>query len=321
MTSEISTVFMGSENFSLPILRALDRASDEGRIQLRAVVTQPDRPAGRGRRLTSTPVKSYAQERGIPVLQPPKVRDAESVRDILSLEPDLLVVASFGQIIPKALLDPPTHGCLNLHPSLLPRYRGASPISSPILAGDTETGTSLMVMVPKMDAGPVLAQERTVIGAHETAGELEQRLAVMSADLLMKHLDAWCRGEIRGQPQVEEAATYTSRLEKSDGRVDWSEPATAIERRVRAFDPWPGTFTVWDGQPVKLLRAHVAPGALRPGETSVDSEGQLLVGTGHDLLVVETMQLAGGRPLPSAAVLQGHAGLAGALLGDASQWS
>ncbi len=315
----INVVFMGSEDFSLPIVRALAADAAGGRLALVGVVTQPDRPAGRGQRIGPNPVKSFATEHAIPVLQPDRLRDAGSIESVLDLKPGLIVVASYGQILPSALLDAPRHRTLNLHPSVLPRYRGASPITAPILNGDVETGATLMLMRPSLDAGPILAQVGTTIGAEESAGELESRLAELSAELLTRCLPFWIKGAIEPVEQDETAATFTARLQKSMGEIDWTLSAEDIARRVRAFNPWPTAYTSWNGRMLKILRAHVSPGSAAPGVVCVDGREPFTVGTGHALLSVELLQLAGGRPLPGGEVMRGHAALRTAVLGTSSQ--
>lgn len=314
--SKVNVIFMGSENFSLPILRSLASDSAGAGLRIAGIVTQPDRAAGRGRKVAMNPVKVYGVEHGIPVLQPERLRDEASISEVLELRPDLIVVASYGQIVPRPLLDAPRHGSLNLHPSLLPRYRGASPVSGPLLAGDRETGVTLMVMRPRMDAGPILAQETVPIAPGETAGELEARLADISARVLSEYLRPWLQGELQPVEQDDRLATYTSRLEKSEGKIDWEQPAELIARRVRAFNPWPGAFTYWSGRPLKILRAHVVPGRGRPGQVDVRGTDPLTVGTQRDLLSVEELQLAGGKPLAPAALVRGYPALADAVLGD-----
>ena len=313
--TDLNVVFMGSENFSLPILRSL--AQDDAHIGTRVggIVTQPDRAGGRGRKVVGNPVKAFAVDHDIPALQPERLRDESSIAKVLALKPDLIVVASYGQIVPRVLLDAPTHGSLNLHPSLLPLYRGASPITAPILAGDRETGVTLMLMRPKMDAGPILAQETVPIDPAETAGELEARLADISADLLSRRLEPWVRGGIQPVEQDERFATYTTRLEKSDGVISRERPADLIARQVRAFNPWPAAFTYWDGRLLKILRAHVSPGANRPGEVSTAGPEPFTVGTGDALLAVDQLQLAGGKPLAPTDLLRGHPALSAATLG------
>jgi methionyl-tRNA formyltransferase len=312
----VDVVFMGSEDFSLPILHSLATDGPDCRSTVVGVVTQPDRPAGRGRKLASNPVKAFACTHGIPVLQPERLRDTASVAAVLELKPELIVVASYGQIIPRIVLDAPRHGSLNLHPSLLPRYRGASPITGPILAGDRETGTTLMLMRPKMDAGPIIAQEITAIGPDETAGELEARLAQFSAALLTSHLQPWLRGEIQPEEQDEEAATYTTRLEKADGVIDWEQSAEIIARRVRALNPWPIAHTFWDGRMIRILRAHVTAGEAPPGRVNGGGGEPMTVGTGNRLLAVDQLQIAGGKPAAPDEFLRGHRSFATATLGQ-----
>jgi methionyl-tRNA formyltransferase len=230
-------------------------------------------------------------------------------------------VASFGQILPRALLEVPRYRCLNLHPSLLPRFRGASPIESAILDGVDETGTSLMLMVQKMDAGPVLGQKRLAISPAETAGELTARLATLSGELLLETLPGWVRGDVTTRDQDEHDATYTVRITKQDGWVDWSCPAETIARRVRAFNPWPVAHTVWSGRSLRLLRAHARAGSAPPGHVVGVEDGGLVIGTGSGLLVVGEMQLAGGRPAPAAALVRGYPQLLGATLPPEATWS
>lgn len=279
------------------------------------VVTQPDRPAGRGRRDVASPVKERASAAGLPVLQPTRLREPEAVGALAALAPDVIVVASFGQILPRAVLDLPPFRALNLHPSLLPRYRGPSPVIAPILAGDEVTGTTLMLMAPKMDAGPVLDQVETPIGSEETGGALRDRLAVISADLLTRDLPRWLAGKIQPIPQNEAEATYTRLVERTDARLDWSLPAAELARRVRAFNPRPGAFTEWNGASLRILAASVAPGEAPFGEVVGEIAGGLAVGTGRDLLVIETLQLPGRRPVPAQEAVRGHPALLTAHLG------
>jgi methionyl-tRNA formyltransferase len=316
--STVDVVFMGSEKFSLPILHSLALGEPEAQTHVVGVVTQPDRPAGRGRKVAHNPVKAFAAESGIPVLQPHRLRDESSVAAILNLKSHLIIVASYGQIVPRVVLEAPRFGSLNLHPSLLPRYRGASPVTGPILAGDQQTGTTLMLMRSKMDAGPILAQEITPIGPDETAGELEARLAEISAALLSKLVQAWVRGEIQPMEQDEQEATFTARLEKADGLIDWGQPAELIARQVRAFNPWPTAYTFWDGRMLKILRAHVESGEGPPGQVSSHGSEPFIVGTGRGLLSVDEIQIAGGRPLTPDEVLRAHYSLASSALGGPS---
>jgi methionyl-tRNA formyltransferase len=308
---------MGADSFSLPVLQAiLERGSSMApALNVVGVVTPPDRPAGRGRTVRSSQVKQAALERALPLLQPERVRDPDSLKGIADLHPDLIVVAAFGQILPKALLDLPPHGCLNLHPSLLPRYRGPSPIVAPILRGDDATGATLMLMTAKMDAGPILSQEPLGIGPDDTAGMLESRLARLSGDLLLKHLPAWSSGLIKPRLQDEALATYTTFVRKEDGLIDWSVPAKEIARHVRAYQPWPVAFTPWADRQLRVLRSREVPGSAEPGQAIGMRAGMLGVGTGEGLLAIETLQLSGGRAMPSGVAVRGHPALLSARFG------
>jgi methionyl-tRNA formyltransferase len=309
-------VFMGSDTFSTPALSALIEGGELLLVPVRlvGVVTQPDRPAGRGRRLTASPVKTLAEAANVPVLQPQSMRGPEAVEEVLSLRPDIIVVASYGQILPRVLLDTPPNNAINLHPSLLPRYRGSAPIPAPILAGDSGTGTTLMLMSSKMDAGPILDQRAVEIGPQETGGELSVRLARLSAQLLMDKLPAWLSGEIEPRPQDESLATYTQRVSKSDGEIDWSLSADEIWRRVRAFSPWPGAYSYWNGRQVTFLQVEAGDGDAVQGSVEPDGSS-LAVGTGRGLLRVYRLQIAGGRPVTAAEFLRGHADILGSVLG------
>ena len=312
----LRVLFMGSDAFSLPVLQGLVENGSTLRrpVEVPVVVTQPDRPAGRGRSLRDNTVKRYAVNAGIEVLQPERVRDPAAVDTLLQHKADLIVVASFGQILPRRLIEVPRLRALNLHPSLLPRHRGPTPINSAILDGDEFTGTTLMLMSSKMDAGPILAQNVTEIGRRETAGELTERLAQMSAGLLLRRLPDWADGNIVPRPQDEGDATYTRLLRKDDARLDWTLTAETLSRQVRAFNPWPMAFTFWDGRPMRILSALPAAGHAAPGNVLGMMADGLAVGTGAGLLLVEIVQLAGGRPMPAGAMLAGHPSLVHATL-------
>lgn len=311
---------MGSDTFSLPVL---DRLLTSGRkqcvpVEVVAVVTQPDRAVGRGRTLTSNPVKDRALRAGVPVLQPERLRDTAAIEQVLAAQPDIVVAASYGQILPRALLETPEHGALNLHPSLLPRYRGSAPIMAPILAGERVTGSTLMLMAAKMDTGPIISQIKTPIGAEETGGELRARLADLSAGLLERDLPGWLDGTLKAVPQDETQATYTSRIERPDAELDWTLPAEILTRRIRAFAPRPGAFTIWNGQPVRILRARAIEGVAPSGYVMDEREGGIRVGTGEGILLVEMLQLPGGRPVPAGAAVRGHPALLDARFDESS---
>jgi len=293
--SDTRVLFAGTPEFALASLRALTGAG----IVPVAVLTQPDRPAGRGKRVTASPVKQFALERGIDVLQPTTLRDAGAVEAIAAFDPDVLVVAAYGLILPQAVLDVPAKGCLNVHASLLPRWRGAAPIQAAILAGDTETGVSLMAMTAGLDCGPVYVEEAVAIGPEETAGELHERLAALGGELLIRHFDAIVSGTLEAAEQDDSAATYAGKISKQDARLDWQRPAEELHRRIRAYNPVPGAFFLLDDMPIKCWRAGVAAGAAgtAPGEVlSVDRDG-IVVACGSDALRLDSLQRPGKRPV------------------------
>src|SRR5512137_934584 len=253
MDSQPRIIFMGSLDFAVPALRALAQ-----RYPVVGVVTQPDRPAGRGRTLKPPAVKEAALLLGLPVIQPEKLRQPEAMQQLAAWAPDLIVVAAFGQILRLEVLDLPKFGCINIHGSLLPRWRGAAPIQAAILAGDRETGVTMMKMDPGVDTGMILSQSSLPIAPDDTAGTLFARLAPLGANLLLETLPRYISGELQPQPQPAEGITYAPMLKKEAGLLDFTQPAVALERRVRALDPWPGTWFVWNNQPMKVLRASVS---------------------------------------------------------------
>jgi len=304
---------MGSPDFALPALRALVRA-----YPVAGVVTQPDRPAGRGSRLRPPPVKTAAQALGLPVYQPQTLRTVEALERLSAWRPDLIVVAAFGQILPPAVLDLPPYGCLNIHASLLPRWRGAAPIAAAILAGDTVTGVTLMRMDEGMDTGPILAQRVEPIRPDDTTASLSARLAQKGADLLLEVLPSYLSGDLVPRPQPEEGVTYCRPLKKEDGRLDWTRPAVELERRVRAMIPWPGPFTTWRGKRLKVLRAAALAdweGSDPPG-TVIAIEQGVAVAAGEGALRLLEVQLAGKKPLPVEAFVRGQRGFVGSVLGS-----
>lgn len=304
-------VFMGSSSFSIPALRVL---LEEG-YEIAAVVTAPDRPAGRSLHLRPGPVKAFALENHLSLWQPETLRAPEAWERLQALSPQVVVVAAYGEILRPEVLSLPPCGCLNIHPSLLPRWRGPSPVAATILAGDLETGVTLIRMEAGMDSGPILAQEVLPLSGRERQGELSTRLAEMGAELLRRTLPAWLAGEITPQPQEESRATYCRPLRKEDGRVDWTRPAAHIERMVRAYDPWPGTYTFLHGRRLHIWRAAVRPDTLPgpPGTVYLDG-WQMLVATGEGSLFLEEVQWEGKRRLPIREFLLGRRGLEGACL-------
>lgn len=299
-------VFMGSGAFAVPSLEALAGAGHD----LRALVCQPDREAGRGRVLHAPPTKPVALARGIPVLQPPRVKAPEALDALRALAPELLVVVAYGQLLSRALLDLAPRGALNVHGSLLPRYRGAAPIQWALAQGEAETGVTTMLLDEGLDTGPTLLARATPIGARERAPELHDRLAVLGAEVLLETLAGLTAGRLTAQPQDHARATHAPLIRKEDGRLDWSRPALELERRVRAFDPWPGTFALAGGRVLKVLRsAEGAPGEARPPGTVVEltAEDDALVvacGGGTRLRLLE-VQPESRRPMSARAFAAG----------------
>jgi methionyl-tRNA formyltransferase len=302
-------VFMGSPDFALPTLRLLAQ-----HYHIAGVVTQPDKPAGRGRVLTPPPVKLLAQQLGLPVIQPVRLREPEALAQLQAWQPDLVAVAAFGQILRPALLDLPRFGCLNVHASLLPRWRGAAPIQAAILHGDAETGVTIMRMDPGVDTGLVLSQRLIPISPDDTAGSLSDKLAALGAQLLIDTLPGYLNGTILPQPQAQAQPTYAPMLKKEDGQLDFSQPAEALVRRVRAFNPWPGTYTLWERQILKVHRAravgageckeHASGPVPTPGARIVH-QGLPGIATASGLLVLDEVQPAGKKIMPGKVFFQG----------------
>jgi len=305
-------LFMGSPPFALPTLQALMQG-----YHVVGVVTQPDRPSGRGRQLQPPPVKMVAQAHGLPVLQPASLRSPEAIAALQALRPDMIVVAAFGQILRPAVLDLPPFGCLNVHASLLPRWRGAAPIAAAILAGDETAGITIMQMDPGLDTGPILRQSALPIAPDDTSESLGEKLARLGADLLLATLPDWLAGKIQPQPQDNTLATFAPQLEKEQGHIDWSQPADAIARRVRAFHPWPGTFTTWQSAPLRILRASAESASgeegTLPGTVEATPDGPA-VATGRGRLRLIEVQPAGKRPMPADAFVRGARGFLGSRL-------
>ena len=294
-------VFMGSPDFALPSLRALTSA-----YEVVGVVTQPDRASGRGRELKSPPVKTLALELNIPVIQPEKVRAPEAMEQLRAWQPELIVVAAFGQILKPDVLNLPRFGCVNVHASLLPRWRGAAPINAAILAGDEETGVTIMQMDVGLDTGPMLAKQSMRLSPVVTAGEAFAELSTLGADLLLATLPDYLAGKIVPQAQPEEGATYAPMLKKEDGRLDFTRPAAVLERRVRAMNPWPGAWFEWDGNLLKVLRASVAgAGQRRESGTRLIVEGRPAVMCADEALILEEVQPAGKKSMPGKSFLSG----------------
>lgn len=311
---------MGTPDFAVPTLTALDDAHFADVV---GVVTQPDRPTGRGRRLAPPEVKRVALERDLPLFQPRSLRAPEAVAQLATWEPDVIVVAAFGQILRQNVLDLPPYGSLNVHASLLPRWRGAAPIPAAILAGDEFTGVTIMRMDAGLDTGPILAQREEPVQPDDTRATLEKRLAQRGAELLVEMLPPYLVGDLLPQPQPAEGVTYAGQLHKEDGLLDWSHPAIELDRRVRAFNPWPGAFTTWRGKRLKVLRAAPLPdwqGDASPGTVVALDDGVVVaVATGEGALRLEEVQLAGKRPMDVAAFLCGQRECVGSQFGVAER--
>lgn len=302
---------MGTPDFAVPGLRAL---VDGGHVVV-AVVTQPDRGRGRGQKASASPVKRLARERDLPVLQPATVKSLGFQEEIRRAAPDLIVVVAFGQVIPREILEIPVWGALNVHASLLPKYRGAAPIQWTILNGERRTGLTLMRMAEGLDTGPVLFQKQIEIKENESAGGLHDRLAAMSGDFLLECLERMSRGQVKETPQDESRATYAPKITTDMALVDWRQPAERVAALIRALDPIPGARTIWRGKTLKLFEGSVSAGGSGvPGRVAEVGE-RLLVETGKDMVAVGSVQ-APGRKRMAAAAFQRGAGLeTGMILG------
>ena len=304
-------IFMGTPGFAASVLKALI-----GQYEIVAVVTQPDRRAKRGRKLEASPVKVVALAHDLAVLQPPSLRQPDALAELRALAPDVIVVAAFGQILRAEVLAIPPRGCLNVHASLLPLYRGAAPVAAAILSGEEETGVTIMLMDEGMDTGPILSQAACPISPQDTRGSLSARLAQLGADLLMDTLPRWLAGEIVPQLQDHSQATYSKIIAKQDGLIDWSQSAVEIWRRSRAYHPWPGAYTYWRGKLLKVLKAEALPqwsGEGEPGLVMTLHEG-LAVATGQGALLLGEVQLAGKRALSARDFVRGQRDFVGSVL-------
>jgi methionyl-tRNA formyltransferase len=304
-------VFMGTPAFARRSLAALL----EGPDPVVGVVCQPDRPRGRGLAVSPGEVKRLALERGVPVLQPEKVRTREFHEALGALAPDLIVVAAYGRILPRSILDLPPRGCINVHASVLPRHRGAAPIQHAILAGDAETGVTIMAMAEEMDAGDMLLVRRTPIAPDDTGGTLGERLARIGADALLAAIAGLHGGTIRPTAQPREGVTFAPRIEREHTRLDWTQPAIELERMVRAFAPEPAAFTTLDGATLKVFRAEVRDRRGAAGSILDAGSGGLVVAAGEQSLALLEVQLQGKRRMPATAFLAGHRLAPGTCLG------
>lgn len=296
-------IFAGTPEFALPTLRMLLASKH----QVCAVYTQPDRPAGRGRRLHLSQVKELALTSGIPVFQPLTLKTEDDLRQIASFEADLLVVVAYGMILTQAVLDAPKLGCINVHASLLPRWRGAAPIQRAIMAGDEKTGVTIMQVVRQLDAGDMLHKEECVIAANDTAGDLHDKLAELGAVGLSKVLAQMEAGTVAAEKQDENKVTYAAKLEKNEATIDWTQPADQIARNVRGMNPWPVAQTLYQGQVLRIWQAESIKSetSLEPGIVSC-LQKNMDVAAGNGLLRLHEVQLPGGKRLPAEAFLNAH---------------
>jgi len=306
-------VFMGTPDFAAPALDALIQSEHE----IVGVFAQPDEPAGRGRSVVSPPVKKLALQHRLTVHQPPSLRGSCELDRLASLKPDVVIIAAYGKILPESFLRVPPFGCLNIHASLLPRHRGPSPIAAAILAGDEMTGVTIMIVTKVMDTGPILTQRQIPILPHDTTGSLFQKLSGLGAELLMETLPQWLEGKLVPQPQDNGKATYCKMIAKEDGLIDWRRPAVELWRKVRAFQPWPGGYTTWQGRTVKIIEAVPLSGEGTPGLVVAMSQEQIAsigVHTGEGTLGLIQVQLEGKRAMDAAEFVRGQRDFIGAQL-------
>lgn len=298
---------MGTPELAAASLRTLLACAE---FQVIAAVTQPDQPKGRGLKLQASPVKELALKNGLPVLQPRRAREEGFIRELSALNPELIAVAAYGQILPQPILDLPRFGCLNVHTSLLPKYRGAAPIQHAILNGDDETGVTIMKMDAGLDTGGILTQDATAINTADTAQTLHDRLAAIGAELLVRTIPDFVSGRIQPRPQPAEGVTHAPKIKKHDGEIDWKLPARQVHNRVRAMVPWPGAFTHLPGQPaphlLKIWETQVTESPGEPGEVLQADKSGILVGCGAGALRILVLQKEGGRRMSAAEFLAGH---------------
>lgn len=304
-------IFMGTPEFACPTLRTLIERGEN----VVAVVTQPDRPKGRGQQTLPPPVKVVAEEHGIPVLQPVKVRLPESIEQIRALEPDLIVVIAFGQILPKALLDIPKHGCINVHASLLPRYRGAAPLNWCIINGECETGVTTMMMDVGLDTGDMLLKRATPIDPDEDTQSLHDRMSLLGGELLAETLDRLKAGELVPEKQDDSLTCYAAMMKKEDGLIDWTRSAQQIKNQVRGMTPWPGAFSFLDDKLLKVYKVQTASGSGTPGTVVAAGRDGIEVACGEGSLLIRELQLEGKKRMAAGDFLAGYKVQPGVLLG------
>lgn len=320
-------IYMGTPHFAVPALEALIANAAPGKLlpegyKLVTVITRPDKPVGRGKEIVYSPVKQAAIAHGVPVWQPGSLKKAENIAGLAAYKADLYIVAAFGQILPQAVLDQPRYGTLNIHASLLPKYRGVSPISEAILQGDAETGVTIMLLDAGVDTGPTLLSRAVPIAEDETTGSLTNKLATLGAEALLEAIPLWVPGKITPQPQDEQKASHTHMLRKEDGEISWQRPAAVLAREVRAYSPWPSAYTYWRGKLLKIVAAHalaLEPGAeVVPGTVTLRKEAghsMLAIVTGSGFLDVERLQLEGKKAMSAEEFLRGYPQIVGDVLG------
>ena len=320
-------IYMGTPHFAVPALEALIAHAAPGDIlpegyEIVTVITRPDKPAGRGREIVYSPVKQSALQHQIPVWQPGSLKKAANSDALADYKADLFIVAAFGQILPQTVLDQPRYGTLNIHASLLPKYRGADPIAESILQGDRETGISIMLLDAGVDTGPVLLCRSLEISDDDTTSSLTPKLADLGAQALLEALPGWIGGRLTPEPQDEQKASHTRMLRKEDGLIDWSRPASVITRQVRAYTPWPSSYTYWQGKLLKVVKAlalhtesgkEVAPGIA--GIRGVAGHQALVVVTGSGVLAIQQLQLEGKKAMSAEEFLRGYGQIEGQQLG------
>ncbi len=303
--------FIGTGGIGVPALQALLRS---GEHQLTGVVTQPDKPIGREQRIEPSPIKKALIGTEMPILQPARIKDQQSIEQIRALLPDVIVVLAYGQILPRAILENPTLACLNLHASLLPRHRGAAPIQAAIASGDSETGITVMYMDEGLDTGDILLQHKIDILPTDTGGSLHDRLAQIAPEVLLETLKLLAQGNAPRVPQDNVLATYAPKLSRDNGRIDWTEPAKVVERKIRAYNPWPGAFAILTDRlehelKLKILNAQIVDGKGRPGEALCADNRGLIVATGEKALSLQKVQLEGKSRMGAHDFVRGHARL------------
>ena len=311
----IRTVFMGTPQFAVP---SLDVLMETGGIDLVGVVTQPDRPFGRGKKKRPSPVKQRALECDLTVHEPESIKDEAFFETLKMTAPDVIVTAAYGQLLPPEILDVPKYGCLNVHASLLPKYRGAAPIQWAVLNGEEKTGITIILMIKKLDAGDILAAAETNIREDEDAEQLSERLSGLAGPVLIRAVEGWVNGTIQPQAQDDRLHTYAPLLKKTDGRIDWSRTAGEIEKLVRGMKPWPGAFTAWNGKGMKIHRAKALDLNLSdvPGKVVKGSKQGLWIQTGGGILQVAEIQMENKARVAVDAFLQGHGRIIGETLGN-----